>query len=367
MPKHIVIDARNRRSSTGRYTDRLVHHLQDVDHENRYTILVQPDDNWKMRAGNFSTLPCPFPQFSVSPLLDLKFALQLYRLHPDLVHFTMTQQPLLYFGKIVTTTHDLTMFHFVRRGTTPVPVFWLKMRLYHFLMWWSHHKSARIIVPTNTTAKEVSDFQPFTKRKLAVTYEATEPPLPAPAVHPKGIDGDFIMYLGNAFPHKNLETLVKAFGILHKQRPNLQLVLVGKKEKHYSELENWVRTLDYAGAVHITGFLPDEQAKWLYSHCKAYVFTSLMEGWGLPTLEAMAHGTPVVAGNVSVLPEVNGPAAHYFDPRDPEDIATKVSEVLDDKKLRDQLVVAGKEQVQKYSWRKMAEQTRDIYAQVLGK
>src|SRR5688572_15168850 len=100
--KHIVIDARIRRASTGRPLDRLVEHLQDIDAYHRYTILVQPDDPWKMRSPNFHTLPCPFPQFSFNPLHELRFAWQLYRIKPDLVHFGMTQQPLLYFGNIVT-------------------------------------------------------------------------------------------------------------------------------------------------------------------------------------------------------------------------------------------------------------------------
>ena len=119
-PKHIVIDARIRRSTTGRYTDRLIEHLQKIDSFHRYTILVQPDDPWQPKAKNFTSLPCPYPQFSLNPLHQLGFAWQLYRLKPDLVHFTMTQQPLLYFGAIVTTTHDTTMYYFVRRGSTPM-------------------------------------------------------------------------------------------------------------------------------------------------------------------------------------------------------------------------------------------------------
>src|SRR5690348_392876 len=93
-PKHIVIDARIRRSTTGRYTDRLVEHLQKLDDFHRYTILVQPDDPWKPTAKNFTALPCPYPQFSFNPLHEIGFARQLYGLKPDLVHFTMTQQPL---------------------------------------------------------------------------------------------------------------------------------------------------------------------------------------------------------------------------------------------------------------------------------
>ncbi|HEV7454055.1 MAG TPA: glycosyltransferase family 1 protein [Candidatus Saccharimonadales bacterium] len=366
MSHHIVIDARIRRASTGRYVDRLLQHLQTVDTFNTYTVLLSAGDPWRPTVGNFKTLPCPFPQFSLSPLPDLQFALLLYRLKPDLVHFTMTQQPLLYFGKIVTTTHDLTMFEFVRLGTTPAAVFWLKMQLYHFLMWWSHHKSNRIIVPTRTVADEVAAFQPFTKKKLAVTYEATEPPIAAPAVQPKGISGDFIMYLGNAFPHKNILELVKAFDLLHKQRPALKLVLVGKKEKHYIELQEQVQQFASKDNIFITGFLPDEEAKWLYQHCKAYVFPSLMEGFGLPALEAMAHGAVVAASYASCIPEVCGDAAHYFDPRDPNDMATKIADVLDDKKLREQLHAAAKEQIKKYSWHTMAEETLDVYQDVLA-
>ncbi|MET0779451.1 MAG: glycosyltransferase family 1 protein [Candidatus Saccharimonadales bacterium] len=174
------------------------------------------------------------------------------------------------------------------------------------------------------------------------------------------------MYLGNAFPHKNILALVKAFDLLHKQRPHLKLVLVGRKEKHYIELEEQVQKFASKDSIIITGFLPDEQAKWLYQHCQAYVFPSLSEGFGLPALEAMAHGTVVAASYASCLPEVYGEAAHYFDPRDPHDMATKIADVLDDKKLRTQLHAAAKEQIKKYSWRTMAEQTLTVYNDVLA-
>lgn len=361
MNKHIIIDARIRRASTGRPLDRLVEYLQDIDHENRYTILVSPGDPWKMHSPNFVSLPCPFPQFSFNPVHEVRFAWMLYRLKPDLVHFGMTQQPLLYFGNIVTMTHDLTMFNFVRRGTTSKLVFWLKMRLYHAMFWWSHKKSKKIIVPTETTAKELSTFQPFTKRKLVVINEASELPSQATSVKPKGVSGDFIMYTGTTFPHKNLHTLIEAFDILHAQRPNLQLVLVGKRDKHSKELEASARSHPSFPAIIFTGFVPDGELKWLYEHTQAYVFTSLSEGWGLPPLEAMANGAPVVSSNDSVMPEVYGVAAHYCDPRSPVDVAKKVAEVLDDAGLRKQLIAAGTKQLKKYSWAKMAKETLAVY------
>lgn len=365
--KHIVIDARIRRTSTGRYTDRLLEHLQDIDQFNRYTVLLQPDDPWQPRAQNFHTEACGFAQFSFNPLEQIRFALLLHKLRPNLVHFTMTQQPLLYFGKVVTTTHDLTMFSFVRRGTTPMPIYKLKMYLYRFLFWAVHHKSRYIIVPTRTVAKELAEFQPFTAHKLAVTYEATEPSLADHAEPLPGISGKFLLYVGTAFPHKNLRSLIMAFDILHKTRPELQLVLVGKREKHYEELEAWAKTLSSGPRIIFTGFVDDAVVKWLHAHCQAYVYPSLQDGWGLTPLEAMAAGDPVVSSNASCMPEVLGDAAYYCDAKDPKDIAYKVANVLDDGKLRKSLVAKGKQQVKKYSWKRMAQETLVVYKAALSR
>lgn len=365
MVKHIVVDARIRRASTGRPIHWLIESLQDIDSVNRYTILVEPDDDWKMHSPNFTTLPCPYPQFSLNPLHQLQFAWQLYRLRPDLVHFTMTQQPLLYFGKIVTMTHDTTMYHFVRRGTTARPTYALKMGLYKLLVWWSHRKSTRIIVPARTVAEEFITRQPFTKKKLVVTYEAVGV---SPKIHSEplpGLRGDFILYVGTAFPHKNLPKLVEAFDLVHTQYPNLKLVLAGKKEKHYEELAVTITRHASAANIILPGFVSDGNLKWLMEHCRAYVFPSLSEGFGLPPLDAMTYGAPVVSSNASVMPEIYGSAAHYCDPQSAADIAAKITEVLSNETLRQRLITAGRQQVKKYSWKKMAAETLDVYQDVL--
>ncbi|HSX29874.1 MAG TPA: glycosyltransferase family 1 protein [Candidatus Saccharimonadales bacterium] len=364
--RHIVIDARVRRSSTGRYADQLVEHLQDIDHDNRYTILVAPDDTWRMHSPNFRTTPSPFPQFSFNPLNELRFALQLYRLKPDLVHFTMTQQPLLYFGNIVTMTHDLTMLHFIRRGTTPLPVYWLKKRLYAFLMWWSHRKSRRIVVPAKTIANELAAYQPFTKHKTTVIYESIGV---LPKIKPKKpatVNGTYLMYQGTFFPHKNLDRLVAAFDIVHQKKPDLSLVMVGKAEVNQQELAERIKTHPSKGKIILTGFLPDNESRWTFEHATLYVMPSLMEGFSMTALEAMAYGCPVVSSNASVMPEVYGPGAHYFDPLSPEDIAAKIIEVLDNPTLKKQLIASGYKQVKKYSWEKLAAETYTVYRQVLG-
>lgn len=368
--KHIVIDARVRPAAAGagRYVTRLLEHLQTLDTFHRYTVLLSPGDDWRPHAQNFTALPCPYAQFSLNPLEQIGFGRQLRQLKPDLVHFTMTQQPLFYFGKIVTTTHDLTMFHFVRKGTTPAPVFWLKMGLYRFLLRWSHMKSAKIIAPTKFVATDIAAYQPSTKDKLVVTYEATEPPLKAKAERPPqiGENEPFIMYLGSAFPHKNLEKLIEAFDILQPKYPKLKLLLVGKKEIHYEELERKAKRHASAKNIIFTDFLPDEQTKWLYEHVQVYVFPSLSEGFGLPALEAMVHGAAVASSNATCLPEVYGPAAHYFNAQNPRDIAAKVKEILDDSDLQRTLIKNARRQIKKYSWQRMAEETLVVYKDALG-
>ena len=363
--KHIVIDARNRRSSTGRYTDRLLEHLQALNSDHRFTVLTQPDDPWRPRASNFEVAPCPFPQFSFNPLNDIRFTWQLRKLAPDLVHFTMTQQPLTFLGRIVTTTHDLTMLRFVRAGKTPAPIFWIKRAGYRLLFYAGNKKSDAIIVPTNFVKEDLSELFPFVADHVTVTYESSEPPLGTEAEQPDGVSKPFIFHVGSPFPHKNIRHLIESFELLLEKKPGLQLVLAGKKEFYFNELEDWARERPSYKSIVFAGFISDEELKWMYENAECYVLPSLSEGFGLPGMEAMAHGCPLVSSDATCLPEVYGDAAHYFDPKDKQDTARAIEDVMDDSKLRKRLIKAGYSQIQKYSWRKMAEQTLRVYNKTL--
>ncbi|HUP26102.1 MAG TPA: glycosyltransferase family 1 protein [Candidatus Limnocylindrales bacterium] len=365
--KHIVIDARIRRASTGRPVDRLLEYLPNLDTENRYTILIEPSDDWKPPSRKFKTATCKYRQFSFNPLQQLAYSWQLYKLRPDLVHFTLTgQQPLFYFGKQVTFTHDLTMLKYVRAGRLPEWLHKIRMRGYRLLLWQGHKKAMKIFVPTEYVRDAVTKYHLFTGRKVVVTLEASEPPLPGRAQPPEVAPEEFIMYVGSAFPHKNLDRLIEAFEVLKEHHPNLKLVLVGKMEYHAKQLRRWAKKRLYADDVVFTGFVPDEQLKWLYTHAVAYLFPSLSEGFGLPGLEAMVHGCPVVSSNATCLPEVYGDAAVYFDPENITDMAEKINQVLASPKLREDLVAKGKQQASQFSWRRMAEQTVAVYREVLS-
>lgn len=364
---HIVIDARNRRSSTGRYTDRLITHLEQIDSENKYTILIQSDDDWRFTNPNFSTVACRFQQFSFNPIDQISFALQLYRLKPDLVHFTMTQQPLLYFGNIVTTTHDLTMLRHMRPSRFPAWIHAIGMGMYRFLFWWSHKKSKKIIVPTDFVGQDLAKHQPFTQSKIVRTYESAEPPVTGPAEKLGTIAKPFIFHVGQPLPHKNIERLIQAFEKIKASHSELKLILPGKIQGVFrDDLNKWINQSSAKDSIIVPGFISDHQLKWLYENAECYTLPSLSEGFGLPGLEAMAHGCPLVSSNATCLPEVYQDAAVYFDPLDVNDMAAKITSVIEDKQLKKELVAKGKKVIGQYSWTTMAKETLEVYKNTLS-
>lgn len=371
-PKHIVVDARNWRSSTGRYTFKLIENLQKIDSTNRYTVLVPKNDAWKPDNPNFSKKEINVPQFSINPWQEIKFAAILYRLNPSLVHFTMTQQPLLFwplraimrrFGsRIVTTTHDLTMLRFTRPGRYPKWFHKLRMSLYRLQFWVAHRRSHQIIVPTNYVKSDLVNHHKFTKNKISVTLEACDPPSANKPQAIKGIKAPFIFHAGSPLPHKNLERLTEAFTILKEDYPDLQLVLIGKKEFYFRQLEESLVNHPYRRDIHMPGFVTDQQLVWTYQNAACYVLPSLSEGFGLPGLEAMANGSPLASSNATCLPEVYGQAALFFDPYDIYDMAHVVGKIIGNKRLTKELIGKGSKQWRKYSWEKMARETLEVYS-----
>lgn len=364
--KRIVIDARELRTSTGRYVERLLAYLQEVDTDlsHRYIVLLKPKDmdGWTPKSKRFTKVACRYKEFTFGE--QLGFAWQLYKLKADLVHFTIVQQPILYQRKVVTTMQDLTTLRFVNPSKNPV-VFKLKQWVYKWVNIIAARKSKTIITPTEFVKDDVAKFTHTNSRKITVTLEAGNT-IEATAEPVEALEGkQFIMYTGRPTPHKNLEGLIAAFALMKETRPELHLVLVGKTDKNYKRHAARVEKEAIPG-VHFTDFIPDGQLKWLYEHCAAYVFPSFSEGFGLPPLEAMSCGAPVVASNASCIPEVLGEAARYFDPYSTHDMVRAICDVLDKPALRQKLIADGKKQVGKYSWKRMAEQTLAVYNQVLG-
>lgn len=360
----IVIDARQYTTSTGRYAFRLVQYLEQLDQTHDYVILLKPEDMDVYAFSNprFTKLACPHREFTFDEQLGL--LKQINDLKPDLVHFAIVQQPILYHGKVVTTMHDLTTVRF-NNPDKKRTVFVIKQQVYKYVIRRVARKSQAIITPTNFVKDDVITFTHVNPDKITVTYEGADRITTSPAPLPNLQNKKFIMYIGRPTPHKNLECLIEAFGLLRTEHPDLLLVLAGKKDANYARIEanlpNKLRPY-----VYFTDFVSEGQLRWLYEQCAAYVFPSLSEGFGLPGLEAMAHGAPVVSSNATCLPEVYGEAAHYFNPFDIQAMADAINEVLTDNVLRQKLIAAGTDQVTNYSWQRMAKQTLAVYETVLA-
>lgn len=363
--KRIVIDAREYPSSTGRYIRKLLEYLEQIDGNSKrqYIVLIKSVDfdAYQPKAKNFQKIKADFKEFTFGEQLGL---LRLIRsLKPDLVHFGKDHQPILYRGKVVTTMHDLTTARFYNPNKNWL-LFKFKQIVYIFVVKIVAKKSDHIITASEFVKNDLIRYTHVKPEKISVTLEAADKIHSPAEFFTKFEKKPFLLYVGRTLPHKNLQRLVEAFAQLKKTHPDLNLIFVGKKDSLSTRLEDFAHNNNIKD-VHFTGYVSEGQLRWLYENCSAYAFPSLSEGFGLPSLEAMMHGAPVASSNATCLPEINGNAAHYFDPLDINDIAKKIDEVLTDTNLRNDLIKKGSVQVKKYSWKRMAQQTRDVYKIVL--
>jgi glycosyltransferase involved in cell wall biosynthesis len=264
----------------------------------------------------------------------------------------------------VTTVHDLTTARFNNPAKNWF-IYRFKQLVYRRVIKRVAKKSRQIITASEYVKNDLVNFSRIDPDKVTVIYEAADK-IMAESKPLAALEGkNFIMYVGRPTPHKNLERLIEAFSTLHANNPHLRLVLAGKVDKNYERIKEMVGQEAFAESIIFTGFVSEGQLRWLYEHTAAYIFPSLSEGFGLPGLEAMIHGAPVVSSNATCLPEIYGQAAHYFNPLDVEDMASKINDVLSDSDLRAHLIKKGHVRAAKYSWSRTAEQTLAVYKKSL--
>jgi glycosyltransferase involved in cell wall biosynthesis len=360
----IAIDARKINSGTGRYVERLLTYLQKIDKVNEYLVLLKEKDvdSFRPTNPNFKPIFTPHKEFTFGEQLD--YAKQIKNLNVDLVHFPMAQQPIRYGRKVVTSILDLTTARFSNPSKNKI-VFLIKQKIYVFLVKLVVKKSKQIITISDYVKEDLLNFVKINKDKITTIYlaadEITDPMEPIKDLQSK----PFIFYVGRPQPHKNLSRLLQAFAILKKSHLDLLLVLAGRKDEVYDGVAEEAKKVGVNESVIFLGYVTEGQLKWLYRGCKAYVFPSLSEGFGLPGLEAMRHGAPVISSDMTCLPEVYDDAAWYCNPLDVHDIARSIDEVLTNTELRNELIKRGRERARQFSWQKMAEQTLDVYEKAL--
>lgn len=263
--------------------------------------------------------------------------------------------PLRFNGKLLVTIHD------VNHLALPHLLHGFHKRLYAKFMFNAvKKKSSKIITVSGFSKKEIIKYVGIKSHKISVVYNGVEPRWFHVEVGARPYPKKYFLYVGNVKPHKNLVNLLKAFEIL-KDNINHDIVIVGKKNGFITQDKD----IDHVAQkmkdrIHFTGYVSDSLLMQWVAHAEALVFPSLYEGFGLPPLEAMACGCPVLCSNAASLPEVCGDAVLYFDPYQPKDIANKMEMLIHNHLLRTELVEKGRARAHRFTWEKNAEQVINI-------
>lgn len=370
---HIGIDAHAigaRQGGNETYIKNLILALSEIDTENRYTVYLT--DSQAVRQWREEFIP-QHPNFQIrrlpppTPLVRVPLALAFdLRIHPvDVLHVQYTAPPFCPVP-VLATIHDLAFEHlpetFTRRGSMQ-----LKLTVRR-----TARRAARIATVSEYSRRDLIETYGLAPEKVALTYNGIESRFSSKPesenegdeIRQKfGIGGDFLLAVGSLQPRKNLIRLIRAYSQLREDNPDFkhQLVIVGRKLWLADEIFSEVRSHKWAGDVVLTGYVEDQDLPALYRTAAAFVYPSIFEGFGLPPLEAMACGTPVITGNTSSLPEVCGDAALLIDPLDESDLRQAIISIISDHSLREGLKQRGIIQAAKFSWRETAIETLRLY------
>jgi len=372
----IGIDARfygPTRTGPGRYTQKLVDNLQDIDKENTYIIFLRKDnwDDFQPKNPQFKKVLADYRWYSLSEQLLMPF--KIARSKVDLMHFPHFNVPLLYWGKFIVTIHDLIITHFpTKRATTLGPhLYKIKQLGYRIVIWFAAKRAKKVITVSKFSKQEIVRNFKLANEKVIVAYEACDSPKEITSSFEKiaeqyKISKPYLLYVGNTYPHKNLERFLFAFKQLKEnENQDIQLVLVGKEDYFSSRLQKKAEKLGLDDDVVFTGFVEDKVLPIFYRNALLYIFPSSIEGFGLPPLEAMSYGLPVASSNAPCLPEILQDAAVYFNPKENNDIVRVIKKLIVDKELQERLKETGFIHLKKFSWNKMVEKTHSIYLQEL--
>ncbi|MFA6307685.1 MAG: glycosyltransferase family 1 protein [Patescibacteria group bacterium] len=357
----IVIDFRifgTKPGGLGRYNQEFLNNLKKLDQENHYILIFTEDPNISLPA-NFEIKICDCHWYGLKEQLVLPWLL--YKLKPDLVHFTHFNVPIFYYGNFVVTIHDLIMTKFpTQKSSTLSPIlFKIKYWFYQQVIRNAIKNSKKIIAVSKFTAKDIKEYFELTDdeaKKINVIYEGVSK-YNSSQKTPFQLPQNYFLYVGNAYPHKNLEFLMHTFNEFWQKHPEYYLILVGQKNYFYQRL---AKNIKYSNVI-FAGYIADDKLPNYYKNAKAYIFPSLYEGFGLPPLEAMSYGLPVLSSNTTSLPEILGHSVLYFDPQDKDDLKNKMFEIVNNTDLRNTLIRAGYKQIEKYSWHQMTKAILEIY------
>lgn len=367
----IAIDVRKYQDfGIGTYVRNLVHHLARIDPSSEYLLLCRPQDRGRIAIPSARFRLIDEPAGINSAAEQVHIPIQLRRERVDLFHSPSYILPPLIHCRSVVTIHDC--IHLIFSDHLASRLSHVAMRLQ---MWTAAHRSDRVLTVSEASKQDILRRFRIPADKVTVVYNAIDERL----VIPPGSDdfqrvrdryqleGPFALYVGNVKPHKNLERLIEAFKDVRRQErfEPLKLVIIGDEISRYQGLRRAVHRHKLHKHVRFLGFVAPATLSVLYRMARVFVFPSLYEGFGLPPLEAMYLGTPVVTSNVSSLPEVVGDAAVLVDPYDTASIAEGMRRALTDEPLRAELREKGMARAREFSWEQSVGQIHQVYREVM--
>lgn len=365
----IAIDARAYSwAGIGRYIQNILEQLARIPSPHHFLVLLSAEDvaaakasSW-YRQPNFNVILVEGSYYSWQE--QTTFLYQLQSITADLFHFTHFNVPLLFSRPYVVTIHDSTRFIFP--GQRHPTLF--RQLTYEMVFKRAVERAQGVVCVSGTTRQDLASLPLRLPAVVETIYEGVDhfslniTPRQRQVVRDLMATPDpYLLFVGVWMSHKNLRRLLQAFSLIQSRYPHLKLVITGQKQTGYVDIKDLVRVLGLGSQVIFPGKIAADLLPALYAEALALVFPSLYEGFGLPALEAAACGTPVVASNVSSLPEIMGSAAQYINPEDTFDIASGIVRILSDETRRKELIVAGREQAKKFKWRICGEQLLQLY------
>lgn len=316
----------------GRYVEELVRAMLEVAPQHEYALVTRHPLHPFATHPSVRTVVADVPWYGVTEQVRMPGILR--GLKADIIHAPHWNVPLFAPRPFVVTIHDLLLRHIPRsaRISTRSPIAAAVKRAgYRVTLGAAVARASRILVPTRFVAEDLLSFYPHADGRILVTGEGMTrrfSPSPNAAVNPP--HARFLLYVGSAYPHKGLDFLVDAWEEIEMRNPDMRLKIAGEEDAFMRRVKQDVHKRGLT-RVEFLGFVPDEQLKALYSEAAAFVFPSRCEGFGLPPLEAMQAGCPVVASRASALPEVLGEdGVFYFEPGSKIDILRAIDRVLRD-------------------------------------
>ena len=346
-----------------------IRELQKIDHENEYFIFVSPGpDHCLNESDNMHIVELRCPSYPLWEQVALPRAVA--RVRPDLLHCTSNTAPVKCPIPLVLTLHDI-IFLEKRQSSS--------RSLYQEMGW--HYR--RLVVPrilsecrkiitvSNFECNRIREALNLPKDRLTAVYNGYSPHFrqmpPAPEIVHKYIPSDdYLFFLGNTDPKKNTPRVLKAYGLyLRQSKHKRPLLIADLKEEAIDGILSAEGIKEVKPYLSFPGYIPNADLAALYNGAFAFLYPSLRESFGIPMLESMACGTPVIAGNTSAMPEIAGEGALLADPLDENDIARKILLLEEDDTFYQQQVDYGLERVKLFSWRKSAEALLKIYKEII--